>query len=511
MSGPKLMELRRLRREARRQHNKDRCEEFNAEYPRLVAEFEALRRRLEELGEIPRAALVDANQAAREAANAIQNNKDDEAAKRCAMLASLAREEIDTARRRIASRLIELRERHRIAGASLDRWRLERDSLLAKFEAFASRPDVDEAAKALSRKEAGKLREATSFSSVAWAAAGIEDAAALSSVEQRLAEVKMELQKGGECFEALSHGSGHPQASEDNRSARPVSFAEFWDHRERPAPAAKAALADGTSTPQWAASLHNLLKKAAALPTSSLYRELCAEADALESVGDPAVRQTRAESLMIRGMARVARHRELLRFREEITALLDQAAPFQELQEDPLVPELQGLLTAPMASDLSEVKRRHAEMIERAQARREREAKRLALLESLRELGYETTEGMDTAFTESGRLVVHKRDDTEYGIELVADSSLDKVQTAMVRYSSSQEMSEQQRLRDREQEASWCSEHGKLRRLMERRGWESDMKMQRPPGEHPVRVVVDPSRAPRTGARTAAPPKARAR
>lgn len=492
MSGPKLMELRRLRREARRQHNQDRCDGFDVEYPRLFAEFQALCNRLGSLGEVARNTLKDPADAASDAAEALRNNRDDEAVKTYGRYVLSAREEIEAARRRVAARLVELRERHRMAGSDLHRLREEREALLSMLENLVSgRLESDSTAPAAFREAMERLRAVPCPDPIAWGHVAVDDAAALARAESCLNQFQDELKKGRALVEELLQQSGETKAANGASASQTTSFSEYWAKRGPTSSGPEPVVQDpGAPFPSFEA----LLKQAAALPAPDLYHALCGQVAEIELVADSEARRLRGEVLMIQGVQQIRERKKLLRFREEVQSMLDQAVPFAELAADPFMGELRDLLSATVVSDLNPLQKRHAEILDQARARREREAKRQALLDSLRELGYQANENMQTAFTDSGRLVVHKRDENEYAIELVADASFDKVQTAMLRYSGSSEMSEQQRLRDREHEASWCGDHGKLRRLMEQRGWESDLKMQRPPGEHPVRVVVDPAR-----------------
>lgn len=109
---------------------------------------------------------------------------------------------------------------------------------------------------------------------------------------------------------------------------------------------------------------------------------------------------------------------------------------------------------------------------------------------------------MGTALVEAGKLVIHKPGEADYAVELVANADLSLVQTAMVRYSDSDTLTEQQRLRDHEREAEWCGDHKRIRDQLEQRGYQTSFKMQMPAGTHPVRLV-------QRGATPAARPTAR--
>ena len=75
--------------------------------------------------------------------------------------------------------------------------------------------------------------------------------------------------------------------------------------------------------------------------------------------------------------------------------------------------------------------------------------------------------------------------------EMVVDEDLSMLQTTMVRHAETEEMSDQQRLRDKEREEAWCADHARLREKMAANGMETQFKLKIAAGEHPVKVVVD--------------------
>ena len=191
-----------------------------------------------------------------------------------------------------------------------------------------------------------------------------------------------------------------------------------------------------------------------------------------------------------------------------VDALLHEAADYAGTAVDAVVAELREIRRAGRVVPLEPWQKRLADTKQRELARLQREHKRRAILESLTALGYEISEGMDTAMVEAGKLVLRKPDDTDYAIEVVSNADLSLVQTAMVRYSDSDSMTEQQRLRDHEREADWCDDHKRIRDALGKKGYQTSFKMQFPAGAHPVRVVP---RSAVPAARTTAHGKTRSR
>jgi len=98
---------------------------------------------------------------------------------------------------------------------------------------------------------------------------------------------------------------------------------------------------------------------------------------------------------------------------------------------------------------------------------------------------------------QNGKMVVKKSPENEYGIEVVTGRDASVMETAMVRYGDSGDMSDQQKMRDIAEEKSWCQDHAKLLKSLEARGIKTGFKYHLAPGEHPVKVVVSQSGASR--------------
>ncbi|MBG89850.1 MAG: hypothetical protein CMO80_23545 [Verrucomicrobiales bacterium] len=79
-----------------------------------------------------------------------------------------------------------------------------------------------------------------------------------------------------------------------------------------------------------------------------------------------------------------------------------------------------------------------------------------------------------------------KPNEADYAVEMVANSDLSVLQTAMVRYSDLEELTEQQRLRDIEKEDAWCEDHYKILERMGDQGLKTTTLLQTQSNVRPV-------------------------
>jgi hypothetical protein len=126
--------------------------------------------------------------------------------------------------------------------------------------------------------------------------------------------------------------------------------------------------------------------------------------------------------------------------------------------------------------------------IERAQAELATAARRKAILGGLAALGYEVREGMATAWTRNGRLIVKKPNATDYGVELAAPEDASRLQVRLV--GAANPVSARSAGRDRDHEAMWCSEFGKLRELVADAGGDVVIERALAVGAQPVKTVA---------------------
>ncbi len=134
-------------------------------------------------------------------------------------------------------------------------------------------------------------------------------------------------------------------------------------------------------------------------------------------------------------------------------------------------------------------------------------ARHRALLKGLATLGYEVREDMATALVHEGRIVVHKSGKTDYGVEIGAPASSERLQVRVV--ASDRPSPKRSADRDRDQEVLWCGEVEKLGELLEAEGSHLEIEKGLAPGVAPIKVVALGASSADAESREAAKPKQR--
>ncbi len=235
--------------------------------------------------------------------------------------------------------------------------------------------------------------------------------------------------------------------------------------------------------------LDALMAQIGALQDTAGWAELMRRAETVRTETDAGRRRRLYESLVLESGQRLKQLRATQAWIAEVDALIEEAEPYAGTAVDTVAGALRDLRRAGRPEDLTPWRDRLAAAQQRELARLEHERKRHAILESLAALGYETSEGMETALAQAGKLVIRKPGDEEYAVEVVSDANLSLMQTTMVRYADAPVMTEQQRQRDCEREEEWCADHARLRDRLAQQGLATSFKLKLPSGEHPVKVV----------------------
>jgi hypothetical protein len=180
----------------------------------------------------------------------------------------------------------------------------------------------------------------------------------------------------------------------------------------------------------------------------------------------------------------------------------DQEAKFNKLRA--MQASLEGLATPPaivMAGSIARVLRtgdaagtdnlmaEGASIIESETRDLAAVSRRRAILTGLASLGYEVREGMTTSWVRDGRIIVRKPGTPDYGVELGAPADAARLQIRLV--GSDRPSTARSTQRDRDQEAIWCSEFGKLQDLIARSsGGELIIERAQPVGAVAVKTVT---------------------
>lgn len=137
--------------------------------------------------------------------------------------------------------------------------------------------------------------------------------------------------------------------------------------------------------------------------------------------------------------------------------------------------------------DLEKLTMSAREWLEKEIQREDAVEQREAVLHALNSLGYEVREGMLTAWTEDGKVVVRKPQESVYGIELSAPAAASAFQVRVVS-SGTQGRSRQ---RDLEVEQIWCGEFAKLQALLAANGFPTQLALAHQPGAVPIKTIAD--------------------
>ena len=124
------------------------------------------------------------------------------------------------------------------------------------------------------------------------------------------------------------------------------------------------------------------------------------------------------------------------------------------------------------------------------------DARRRAVLQGLASLGYVVSEGMATAWVQSGHVVLRKAANPDYGVELGGGKKSESLQVRAVVFGSAQTPRNAQR--DRDMEGVWCSELGRLRTLLVSEGGQLEIDQALPIGATPLKLIEDSQRGEET-------------
>jgi hypothetical protein len=134
-------------------------------------------------------------------------------------------------------------------------------------------------------------------------------------------------------------------------------------------------------------------------------------------------------------------------------------------------------------------------------------AQRGALLSTLKELGYEVREGMQTAWAKEGRVVLRRAAIPEMGVEIMSPHGAERLQFRPVRFGAA--TSAAGKHHDRDIETLWCSDFDRLRQHLELHHGTLNVEKAMPVGAVPVLRVAEDNVGETRRPETAITPKVR--
>jgi hypothetical protein len=248
--------------------------------------------------------------------------------------------------------------------------------------------------------------------------------------------------------------------------------------------------------------LNELLRDIIALENSIDWRAIVEQAERIRDEGDSIHRENLYTDLVIRCSGRLKDLKTISIWREKLLKLIDRASSIpSDTKLLEFRKQLELTFKKDLPVDLAPFQKDLDALLDEAIARQEQEKKRRAVIESLAELGYEITSGMGVAEVKGGSLEFRKPDEDEYAISVTIDNKAEILETEMIRYSETQDMTRQQAQRDIEMEESWCADHAKAIKSLKSKGVDTGFLYKKRPGEHPVSVKTIQSNKVHKGAK----------
>ena len=119
------------------------------------------------------------------------------------------------------------------------------------------------------------------------------------------------------------------------------------------------------------------------------------------------------------------------------------------------------------------------------------QARRQAVLKGLAELGYQVSEGLETAWARDGKVVIKRATQPDYGVEIGGRVDSGRVQMRTVAFRSAGVPTPE--VRDRDAETIFCGDVMKLQTRFAEAGGEIAIERALPVGAAPLRVVAETS------------------
>lgn len=192
------------------------------------------------------------------------------------------------------------------------------------------------------------------------------------------------------------------------------------------------------------------------------------------------------DSLMLELAAAVREARALEERADEAKVLLSDLSTLENEQASQVRAQLQAALAGRNGQAVQQaVDAGRSVMATNAKAETAR-ARRSAVLENLAKLGYAVHEGMETAWVEAGRIVVHKPSLEGYGVELSGAPDAQRMQVRTVALAEDRDTS-----RDTDAEQLWCGDFDKLREQLAQQGSNVSVERALGVGSVPLKLALN--------------------
>jgi hypothetical protein len=188
----------------------------------------------------------------------------------------------------------------------------------------------------------------------------------------------------------------------------------------------------------------------------------------------------RRQSLAVQARAALKEARDRRTLAEELVVL---SAEWSSLTNSPAPwPDVVATST-----NLAEIAKQARASVSEEYRRKQAEARRRAVLNTLATLGYEVREGLMTALAENGSVVLRKSANPDYGVEVVSPEKGDRLAFRTVAFGDV--LSPRNKTRDTDAESTWCSDLEHLKKRVFAEAGHIVIERAVPVGAEPVKVV----------------------
>jgi len=250
--------------------------------------------------------------------------------------------------------------------------------------------------------------------------------------------------------------------------------------------------------------LRLLNKEAAGLEGLETRLQVCIQENSNEQ------RSMKLDTLLLELASAVHKEKEIASLVDEASVVLAELSRPGNDQSAELLIQLAAAIAARDLTSMKHGMQAARVVLTTAAAAAAAHARRSAVLEGLAKLGYTVHEGMETAWTESGRIVVQKPGLSGYGVELAGAPDAQRMQVRTVALNLDRNTS-----RDIDAEHLWCSDFDKLKGDLSLQGstvfidkamrvGEVPLKVTSAPMEHPVQDASTAGRASTRSGRSSA-------
>lgn len=213
--------------------------------------------------------------------------------------------------------------------------------------------------------------------------------------------------------------------------------------------------------------------------------ELHQEMLSLLAIPEEAVREMRFDSLVLSLRKAKEDAVALQKLRKKSVFLQAELGRFREASE--ALQALQAADRGALSGLKAAVTAGEQRLIE-LQAAEVADARRRAVLDGLEQLGYQVHEGLSTATSAGGRLVVRNPAMTGYGVEITTGAGMERFQVRAVAFDSNRNASG-----DTVAERRWCDDFGELKGALKAQGSEVIVEKALGVGMVPLKLLSTPA------------------